>query len=60
MSCTLSRSTPSQLELGLSRVITEVIRPAAVLAEGRAVAVIQALGKLDIASGGVWNATPGA
>jgi hypothetical protein len=36
---------------------TRVIRPAAVLPEHAAVAIVDALNRLDVAHGGVWNAS---
>ena len=38
---------------------TTVIRPAAVLPEAAARAVLAALERLDVAHGGIWNASPG-
>ena len=38
---------------------TQVIRPAAVLPEAAARAVLLALERLDVARGGPWNASPG-
>lgn len=42
----------------MSAEVTRVIRPAAVVPEAAASAIVRALESLDVSRGGVWNASP--